>query len=406
MSVRKRKWRDKQGRQHEKWMVHICHTWPDGRKQTIRKVSPVQTKRGAEQYERELRKQLVSSQWEEDANKKRQQTPTLAGFAEEFLAYQATLNKPGSVDTKRTMLRLHLLPAFGKRRLDRIDERAIDAYTVKKLEHVTHRGTPILPSTVNMHLKLLGRMLRVARKWKLIRELPEINLLKERKPDFDFLDFDEADVFLRGAAQHRPQWHPYMVTAIRTGLRVGEMVALRWRDVDLERGRITVRRSYDRKRKAFASTKNDKIRDIPLTRDALDALRTQRERGPADRELVFVNDLGNHFDSHATQYAIEKIAEALGMRHIHNHVLRHTFASHAAMRGIPIPQIQQWLGHSSIVVTMRYAHLSRGVGDDLIQRLNPTPQGRAGGRGAGLEHMESTRTRDSSNSAPQTPVRH
>ena len=114
MSVRKRKWRDKQGRQHEKWMVHVVHTWPDGRKQTIRKVSPMQTKRGAEQYERELRKQLVSGQWKEDA-KQRRQTPTLAEFAEEFLAYQATLNKPGVLREKRTTLRLHLLPAFGKR---------------------------------------------------------------------------------------------------------------------------------------------------------------------------------------------------------------------------------------------------------------------------------------------------
>ena len=197
-----------------------------------------------------------------------------------------------------------------------------------------------------------------------------------------------------------------MVVALRTGLRVGEMVALRWQDIDLERGRLTVRRAYDRKRKVFTWTKNDKIRELPLTQDARAALQAQRKRGPADRELVFVDDLGDHFDSHATQYAIDKITEAIGMRHIHNHVLRHAFATHAAMRGIPIPQIQQWLGHSSIVVTMRYAHLSRGVGDDLIQRLNPTPQGRDGGRGAELEHMESTRTRGSSNSAPQTPVRH
>ena len=48
MSVRKRKWTDKQGRSRERWMVHIEHTWPDGRKQVLRKVSPVQTKRGAE----------------------------------------------------------------------------------------------------------------------------------------------------------------------------------------------------------------------------------------------------------------------------------------------------------------------------------------------------------------------
>ena len=68
MTVRKRKWSDKAGRQHEKWMIHIEHTWPDGRKQTIRKVSPMQTKRGAEQYERELRQQLVSGNCNAAAN--------------------------------------------------------------------------------------------------------------------------------------------------------------------------------------------------------------------------------------------------------------------------------------------------------------------------------------------------
>jgi len=85
-------------------MIHISHPWPGGRKQTIRKVSPVQTKRGAEQYERELRKQLVSGQWKEGA--KKQQTPTLAEF------------------------------------------------------EITRRGTPLQPGTVNQQLKVLGRMFR------------------------------------------------------------------------------------------------------------------------------------------------------------------------------------------------------------------------------------------------------
>jgi integrase len=368
MSVRKRKWRDKQGRQHTRWMIHIEHSWPDGRKQTIRKISPVQTKRGAEQYEREVRKQLVSGTWKEGPKK---QTPTLEDFAEEFLAYQATLNKASVIDTKRRLLRLHLLPAFGKRRLDQIDERAIDAYTVDKLEHITPRGKQIEPASVNQHLKLLGRMFRIAHKWKLVREVPQITLLKERKTDFDFLDFEEADAFLAAVAEHRPQWHSYMVVAIRTGLRVGEMVALRWQDVDLDRGRLQVCRAYSSKTKTFETTKNDKVRELPLTWDAADALRAQRDR--VDGELVFAREDGGHFEHHATQYALDKITERIGMRHVHNHVLRHTFASHAVMRGIPIRQVQEWLGHGSIVVTMKYAHLSKGVGDDLIQRLNPKP---------------------------------
>ena len=164
MSVRKRTWRDKHGRQHTRWMIHVEHTWPDGRKQSIRKVSPVQTRRGAEAYEREVRKLLASGSWKEG---ERKQTPTLEGFAEEFLAYQKTLNKPSELANKEMTLRVHLLPIFGKRRLDQIDERAIDAYKVEKLEQLTRRGKPYNPNTVNKHLKLLARILRVARKWRL-----------------------------------------------------------------------------------------------------------------------------------------------------------------------------------------------------------------------------------------------
>jgi len=62
---------------------------------------------------------------------------------------------------------------------------------------------------------------------------------------------------------------------------------------------------------------------------------------------------------------------AVILRRIHSHVLRHTFASHAIMRGVPIRQFQEWLGHGSIVETMRYAHLTEGHGDELIKLLAP-----------------------------------
>lgn len=70
-------------------------------------------------------------------------------------------------------------------------------------------------------------MLRVAAKWKLIREVPEMEKLMVRKQAFDFLTFEEADLLMSTAKQHVPEWYPYIVVAIRTGLRVGEMLALR-----------------------------------------------------------------------------------------------------------------------------------------------------------------------------------
>ena len=158
---------------------------------------------------------------------------------------------------------------------------------------------------------------------------------------------------------------------MRTGLRHGELAALRWReDIDLERGRLRVQRSYNQLN-GFTSTKNEKIRELPLTWDALAALKTQRQRVDASCELVFPRPTGEVISANQTNGVLKKLAAALGMRHVHNHMLRHTFASHAAMRGVPLRQIQEWLGHGSIVVTQRYAHLAQGIGDDLILRLAP-----------------------------------
>ena len=71
---------------------------------------------------------------------------------------------------------------------------------------------------------------------------------------------------------------------------------------------------------------------------------------------------------------LARIAESIGMRKITNHCLRHSFASHAVMRGISIRQVQEWMGHGSVVVTMKYAHLAQSHGDELIQRLCPDPE--------------------------------
>jgi hypothetical protein len=78
----------------------------------------------------------------------------------------------------------------------------------------------------------------------LIRATPEIHLLKIRKSDFDFLAFEEVDQFLAAARAHVPDWFAFMLVALRTGLRVGEMFGLRWCDVGFERRRLRVAESY------------------------------------------------------------------------------------------------------------------------------------------------------------------
>ena len=74
------------------------------------------------------------------------------------------------------------------------------------------------------------------------------------------------------------------------------------------------------------------------------------------------------------------------------------------MKGVPIRQVQEWLGHGSIVVTMRYAHLARGVGDELIRRLSPDPENTPPPRrgAARKQHMNSTQKPPKSKSGPNT----
>ena len=174
------------------------------------------------------------------------------------------------------------------------------------------------------------------------------------------------------SSQQVPQWHSFVVVALRTGLRVGELLALRWRkDIDLERKRLRVQQAYTREG-GFDTPKTEcSLRELPLTWDAVKALEAQRRavRG----KLVFpdVEEQGEVGSLRSAGWFVGKVARLAQLRHVHPHVLRHTFASHAVMRGVPLRVVKDWMGHATIDMTMRYAHLAEGVADNMIGRLAP-----------------------------------
>ena len=118
--------------------------------------------------------------------------------------------------------------------------------------------------TVNNHLTVLRRLVVVAKKRGLIQAVPEIEWLKAPDPEFDFLDFKEAERLL-GAAEEG-EWRTTILVALRNGMRQGEILALRWEDVDLVKGQLSVRRSVTRE-----------IITTPKEREV--ARRTARRRG-------------------------------------------------------------------------------------------------------------------------------
>ena len=352
MSVRRQKRRDREGAEREFWFVDFVFEHADGRKERVRKVSPVQTRRGAEQYERELRQALLDG-----SRKERREAPRFVAFVEEYLTTHAEPNnKYSTVISKKSIFKHHLLPAFGRYKLDEITLRDIEGYKARKL------ATGLSPKSVNNHLTILRKTLSVAVDWELLSHVPKVKWMRGPAPEFDFLDFGESERFLEAAD---PEWRPMFTLAVRTGLRIGELRALRWDDVDLVAGRLVVRRTVWRGH--VGTPKSGRNREMPLSDDALKGLKAQRHlRG----ELVFCAEGGRELQENECKWPLWRACKRAGLRRIGWHALRHTFASHLVMRGVPLKAVQELLGHATIEMTMRYSHLSPDVRRSAVQMLD------------------------------------
>jgi len=138
---------------------------------------------------------------------------------------------------------------------------------------------------------------------------------------------------------------------------------------DLVAGKLRVRQSIVRG--VVDLPKSGKGREVPLSNEALTALKTQRHlRG----ELVFCDLDGEALTKGGCKWPLWRASKRIGLRRLGWHVLRHTFASHLVMRGVPLRAIQELLGHATIEMTMRYAHLSPSICRDAVQALDaPAP---------------------------------
>jgi integrase len=158
-----------------------------------------------------------------------------------------------------------------------------------------------------------------------------------------------------------------ILMALRTGMRQGELKGLQWSSIDWGNQVVIVKNSYCDREKNIGPTKNNRIRSIPLDADVYELL--YRRRKPTS--YVFTNAKGMPLNHSWLSYHLDALCKSAGLRRISWHTLRHTFASHLAMRGVPLNTVQALLGHSTIVMTMRYAHVAPSTMRAAIELLNP-----------------------------------
>jgi integrase len=265
-------------------------------------------------------------------------------FAEEYLAYSKANKAKSSHLRDVTIIKTHILPMWGEMHLGKISSRIIEDYKVQRLQSVT-------APTFNRELNTIKNLFRKAVEWGHLKENPTqvVKWIKTGKRPFRFLCADEIELLLEACRQEEhPIFYAVVVTALNTGMRRGEVLSLRWENVDFKRQQIQVVNGAD------GHTKNYESRVIPMNRTVIDLLKRQPRR--LDSPYVFWGESGNPFCK--TPYHFVRSVKRAGIPYVRFHDLRHTFASNLVMKGIDLRTVQELLGHKDMRMTLKYAHLA------------------------------------------------
>lgn len=324
-----------------------------------RKRSPENTRTGALAYEAVLRQRLARGQpiGKSDGGELQK---TFEQFALQwFDQYVVPNNKLSEQRNRRYILNRVLVPFFGKKRIKEITSRSIELYKAAKIKQ------GLSNKTIKNHLTLLNRCLATAYDWlELSGGPPKIKWPKCAPPEMDFLSFNECESLLSHADGLDREM---ILTAVRTGMRQGELKGLQWSSINWENRTVAVRHSLDNGTKTLVSPKSNRIRYVPIEADVYEVLFRRKEK----TGYVFSDEQGRPFDHKRLSKRLHTVCEKAGLRKIGWHTLRHTFASHLVMRGVPLTAVKELLGHASITTTMRYSHLAPSMLRSAIDVLNP-----------------------------------
>ena len=275
---------------------------------------------------------------------------TFADAAAEWLRFIAEdrERKPSTIRDYRSVLAAHLLPAFGGMPLEAITPRAIEDWR-KSLAGLSNRSK-------NKLLVLLHGIFRRAQTvyGLSINPLAGIEKHPQRSSgDIEVFSPEEVWALVRSSASE--QDGTIYLTAAFTGLRKGELLALRWRDDDFGGSTIRVRASYASG--SVTTPKSGKVRAVPMAPDVASALAELggRQHWAGDDDLVFAGEAGNYLDGSALSRRYKVALQRAGLRPLRFHDLRHTFGTRMIAKA-DIRRVQEWMGHSNIQTTMQYLH--------------------------------------------------
>jgi len=228
---------------------------------------------------------------------------------------------------------------FGNLPMKELNQQKVEKFLAERMEE-----KHLSPATRNRHLAHLSSMFNKGKEWGLVTDNPAqgIKPMRENGARTRFLDKEEIQLLLNASSKG---FRPILIAALHTGMRKGEILKLKWPDVDFKNRIITVQES-----------KSGKKRMLPMDDTVCEALKLLPTR--FQRGYVFPSPVKDGKPRFGVQRQFGSAVKKAEIENIRFHDLRHTFASHLIMAGVDVMTVKELLGHASITMTMRYAHLA------------------------------------------------
>ena len=342
----------------------------EGRQKWL-KVPGDQTKKNAEAFRAQVVTEISRGEFFELPQ------VTLAEFAQNWLETMRPKLATNSQLSYDRALKIHILPAFGRRQLAKISRENIERWKAELLKKYSGNYVSAL-------LIQLKQIFKQGVEWNYLIKNPaaHISLPKVPKREKSYLNHAQIRQLLE--ATDNTQWRAFVLTAVMTGLRVGELVAMKWEYVDWDQGRYTVAEAYQYhgSDKGFKAPKSDhSAGTVQLSPACLDLLKTHKieqarhrlqEPKYTDLDLIFPRKRGTVFNPVNLWAVIWKpLLEKAGLPPIRLHDLRHTCAALLIDQGESPKYIQQQMRHASIQTTFDvYGHLFPEHGQEAAKRLD------------------------------------
>jgi integrase len=316
-----------------------------------------------------------------DLDKEEQRTPSFKEYSELWLqTYVKPLRRHNTYERYSHILKAHVWPSLKSTPLAEVRRGDVRDLLLK----LKRKGLSI--SSLCLARDVIGGVMNYAVDDEILEVNPVIGIMKrlrlerDRKTLIESLTHEEVSLFLETCLETYPEFHAFFLCAFRTGMRLGELLGLRWPDIDFNSKFIRVERSYKLGR--LESTKTGNARRVDMSDQLIETMKhllTVRKRealkegrgGPV--EIVF-HMRGQHMEQNHIRRVFKKVLQKAGIREVRLHDTRHTFASLLLSQGESPVYVKEQLGHSSIQMTVDiYGHLIPSSNRQAVNKLD-TPR--------------------------------